>query len=94
MVGGWFRLFPTGRPFIVMTGDSGQCPVLMLHGYGANAAFVEDLYARWSTDPGSVDASWAGFFATLHDRAEEVQKAASKVALLRAPSPQSKTTSQ
>jgi 2-oxoglutarate dehydrogenase E1 component len=46
--------------------------------YGANAAFVEDLYARWSTDPGSVDASWAGFFATLHDRAEEVQKAASK----------------
>jgi 2-oxoglutarate dehydrogenase E1 component len=46
--------------------------------YGANAAFVEDLYARWSKDPGSVDASWAGFFATLHDRAEEVQKAAEK----------------
>jgi len=46
--------------------------------YGANAAFVEDLYACWSKDPGSVDASWAGFFATLHDRAEEVQKAAEK----------------
>ncbi len=46
--------------------------------YGANAAFVEDLYARWSNDPGSVDASWAGFFATLHDKAEEVQKAARK----------------
>jgi 2-oxoglutarate dehydrogenase E1 component len=46
--------------------------------YGANAAFVEDLYARWSKDPGSVDASWAGFFATLHDRAEEVQKAAER----------------
>jgi 2-oxoglutarate dehydrogenase E1 component len=46
--------------------------------YGANAAFVEDLYARWSKDPGSVDASWAGFFSSLHDRAEEVQKAATK----------------
>jgi len=46
--------------------------------YGANAAFVEDLYARWSEDPGSVDASWAGFFATLHDQAEEVRKAARK----------------
>jgi 2-oxoglutarate dehydrogenase E1 component len=46
--------------------------------YGANAAFVEDLYARWSENPGSVDASWAGFFATLHDQAEEVRKAASK----------------
>ncbi len=46
--------------------------------YGANAAFVEDLYARWSENPGSVDASWAGFFATLHDQADEVRKAASK----------------
>lgn len=35
----WFRLFPTGRPFLVVTGDAGRPPVLMLHGYGANAAF-------------------------------------------------------
>lgn len=35
----WFRLFPTGRPFLVMSNDVGRPPVLMLHGYGANAAF-------------------------------------------------------
>lgn len=35
----WFRLFPAGRPFLVVTNDVGRLPVLMLHGYGANAAF-------------------------------------------------------
>jgi 2-oxoglutarate dehydrogenase E1 component len=37
--------------------------------YGANAAFVEDLYAKWSADPSQVDASWQAFFAALSDRA-------------------------
>jgi 2-oxoglutarate dehydrogenase E1 component len=35
--------------------------------YGANAGFVEDLQARWFKDPGSVEPSWAAFFATLSD---------------------------
>ncbi|WP_369058459.1 2-oxoglutarate dehydrogenase E1 component [Caulobacter sp. 73W] len=44
--------------------------------YGANAAFVEDLYARWAADPGSVEASWAAFFASLKDQASDAQRAA------------------
>ena len=48
--------------------------------YGANAAFVEDLYARWAESPGSVDPSWQSFFASLQDRADEVKAAAVKPA--------------
>jgi len=44
--------------------------------YGGNAAFVEDLYARWAADPNSVDGSWRAFFASLSDRADEVKAAA------------------
>ncbi|MDP3750193.1 MAG: 2-oxoglutarate dehydrogenase E1 component [Phenylobacterium sp.] len=44
--------------------------------YGGNAAFVEDLYARWAADPNSVDASWRAFFTSLADRADEVKAAA------------------
>src|ERR1700751_3181093 len=43
--------------------------------YGGNAAFVEDLYARWAADPNSVEPSWRAFFQTLGDRAEEVKQA-------------------
>jgi len=46
--------------------------------YGGNAAFVEDLYAKWAANPASVDASWQAFFASLNDRAEEVKAAAGK----------------
>jgi len=35
--------------------------------YGANAGFVEDLQARWAKDPGSVEPSWAAFFASLSE---------------------------
>ncbi len=44
--------------------------------YGANAAFVEDLYAQWAADPGSVEASWGAFFASLKDQASDAQRAA------------------
>ena len=44
--------------------------------YGGNAAFVEDLYARWTRDPKSVEPSWQAFFATLRDRTDEVLHAA------------------
>jgi 2-oxoglutarate dehydrogenase E1 component len=43
--------------------------------YGGNGPFVEDLYARWAEDPGSVDPSWRAFFASLNDRTDEVERA-------------------
>jgi 2-oxoglutarate dehydrogenase E1 component len=46
--------------------------------YGGNAAFVEDLYARWAEAPGSVDASWQAFFASLHEQAAAVKAGAVK----------------
>jgi 2-oxoglutarate dehydrogenase E1 component len=37
--------------------------------YGGNAAYIEDLYARYLTDPASVDAQWQAFFQSLKDDA-------------------------
>ena len=31
--------------------------------YGGNAAYVEDLHARYLADPASVDAQWQGSVA-------------------------------
>jgi 2-oxoglutarate dehydrogenase E1 component len=39
---------------------------------GANATFIAELYARYLKDPGSVDPSWAGFFAEMADDARAV----------------------
>ncbi len=39
---------------------------------GANAAFLGDLYARWATDPASVDPSFADLFSALNDEARSV----------------------
>ncbi len=33
--------------------------------YGANSNFIEDLYARYLSDPKAVDSSWQNFFAGL-----------------------------
>jgi 2-oxoglutarate dehydrogenase E1 component len=44
--------------------------------YGGNAGFVEDLQARWTRDPGSVERSWAAFFTSLSDAPEAVRRAA------------------
>ena len=46
--------------------------------YGGNGAFVEDLYARWAADPGSVEPSWRAFFASFHDPADAVKQAVEK----------------
>ena len=35
--------------------------------YGGNAAYIEDLYARYEADPNSVDAEWQAFFQSLKD---------------------------
>ncbi|MPY69717.1 MAG: 2-oxoglutarate dehydrogenase E1 component [Alphaproteobacteria bacterium] len=41
----------------------------------ANSAFVEELYARFATDPSSVSAEWRAFFSELADDAPHVLKA-------------------
>ncbi|KAB2863991.1 MAG: 2-oxoglutarate dehydrogenase E1 component, partial [Bauldia sp.] len=44
--------------------------------YGGNAAYIEDLYARYESDPTAVDAEWQAFFASLKDSAADVAKSA------------------
>jgi len=44
--------------------------------YGGNAAYVEDLYARYESDPNAVDAEWRTFFQSLKDDAADVRKVA------------------
>ncbi|MGB3148800.1 MAG: 2-oxoglutarate dehydrogenase E1 component [Paracoccaceae bacterium] len=43
---------------------------------GANAAYVEQMYARFAADPQSVDAAWAAFFRSLGDGEMDVKKEA------------------
>ncbi|HUF57334.1 MAG TPA: 2-oxoglutarate dehydrogenase E1 component, partial [Thermohalobaculum sp.] len=40
---------------------------------GQNAHFIEQLHARWSENPASVDETWARFFDGLGDDPEAVQ---------------------
>jgi 2-oxoglutarate dehydrogenase E1 component len=42
--------------------------------YGSNAAYIEDLYARYETDPKAVDAEWQSFFQSLKDNSADVAK--------------------
>ena len=42
--------------------------------HGSNAPYIEDLYARYEKDPGSVDAEWQEFFKSLKDQPADVQK--------------------
>jgi 2-oxoglutarate dehydrogenase E1 component len=44
--------------------------------YGGNAAYIEDLYARYEADPASVDAEWRDFFQSLKDDPASVTKSA------------------
>ncbi|MBC7142699.1 MAG: 2-oxoglutarate dehydrogenase E1 component [Rhodobacteraceae bacterium] len=43
---------------------------------GANAEYVEQLYARFANDPGAVDATWAAFFRSLGDTETDVRREA------------------
>jgi len=45
--------------------------------YGGNARYIDDLYARFERDSGSVDAEWQEFFRALKDDGADVQRAAS-----------------
>lgn len=41
---------------------------------GTNAAYIDDLYARYEQDPGSVDPEWQEFFKSLKDTPDDVRK--------------------
>jgi 2-oxoglutarate dehydrogenase E1 component len=41
---------------------------------GTNAAYIDDLYARFEQDPASVDAEWQEFFKSLKDAPADVAK--------------------
>src|SRR6187401_2413797 len=43
--------------------------------YGGNAAYIEDLNARYEADPNSVDAEWRDFFGSLKDGADAARSA-------------------
>ena len=42
--------------------------------YGGNARFIEELYGRYLDNPGSVDAHWRAFFASLGDEADAARR--------------------
>ena len=44
--------------------------------YGGNAAYIEDLYARYQDDPATVSEEWQSFFGALKDEPDTVRKAA------------------
>jgi 2-oxoglutarate dehydrogenase E1 component len=43
---------------------------------GANALYIEQLYARYQDNPGSVTSEWQAFFRTLEDSPADISKAA------------------
>ena len=43
---------------------------------GANAGYVEQMYARFAQDPQAVDSTWAAFFRSLGDPERDVRKEA------------------
>src|SRR6185312_17448504 len=42
--------------------------------YGANATYIDDIYARYEKDPGSVDPEWQEFFGSLKDKPADILK--------------------
>jgi len=41
---------------------------------GTNAAYIDDLYARYEENPASVDTEWQQFFKSLKDTPADLQK--------------------
>jgi 2-oxoglutarate dehydrogenase E1 component len=42
--------------------------------YGSNASFIEQLYARYESDPAAVEGDWQGFFQSLRDDPSTVER--------------------
>src|SRR5262249_26510136 len=45
--------------------------------YGANIAFIEELYEKYRSDPNSVSASWREFFRDFQEPEQDVGQALS-----------------
>jgi len=76
-----------------MADDSGRLNQILTETsflYGGNADFVEELYAKWASDPNSVESSWAAFFGSLRENADEVKKAAAPPAWTRKAAPEAR----
>ena len=62
---------------------------------GANAEYLEQMYARYANDPNAVDEAWAEFFKALGDDETSVKKEAQGASWDRAdwpPAPQDDLT--
>jgi 2-oxoglutarate dehydrogenase E1 component len=62
-----------------MADDSGRINQVLAETsflYGANAAFVEELYAQYAKNPNSVAPSWQAFFGQLGESSADVARAA------------------
>ncbi len=56
--------------------DANEAFALTSFLYGANAAYIEDLYAQYQENPASLDAVWRDFFEKLKDEPADVVKQA------------------
>src|SRR6266478_5272170 len=41
---------------------------------GTNGPYIDDIYARYESDPASVDPEWQAFFKSLKDQPADVRK--------------------
>ena len=76
-----------------MADDAGRLDAILAETsflYGGNAEFVEDLHARWSADPASVEPSWRVFFASLADSKESIRHAGEPPAWTPEPLPETR----
>ena len=60
--------------------------------YGGNADYIDSLYARFKTDPKSVDPTWADYFGKLEDSSADVSANAQGPSWQRSDWPQSATS--
>src|SRR3954471_8730529 len=45
---------------------------------GTNAAYIDEIYARYEKDPSSVNAEWQDFFKSLNDQPGDISKNAQR----------------
>ena len=77
----------------MMADDSGRLNEVLAETsflFGANAEFVEDLHARWSEDPASVEPSWRAFFGSLADEPAAIRGANALPSWAPEPTPQAR----
>ena len=70
----WRPLPDQQRRISCLAEDANAAFALTSFLYGGNAAYIEDLYARYEADPAAVDADWRTFFQSLKDDAGDVTR--------------------